>query len=141
VYDPPINVESKDDVNDLRFAPQDVKDFLAGLYSERYANAKREVPAGCAVDVILTVSHIRTDGWMRLANLWTGSSECSYVVDAHMVFYRRTGRRWGEVIGGHELPSCSVLEQLEIPADIAGDECYDGEAGGPDGEFIPYTHP
>lgn len=106
------NLTKAADVSKLEGAPDDFKQFIAGILDASRAESANE----CKVAV--GVAKIDTSGFAA------GSiRSCGGAV---YIWAKRDGI-WQEIWSGQELPDCADIEKYSVPKPIAGDSCYDGK--------------
>ena len=67
----------------------------------------------------VTVAVLRTDGFAR-----GGVNDCG----GYAALWALVDGEWKEIDGSQEPWSCAVLDEYEVPSDVAGTTCYDEDA-------------
>ena len=100
------------DVDKLEGAPDDFKQFIAGIIAsqDRMGRPDEDCPFTVGVD------KIDTSGFA------VGSmTSCG---GAAFIWAKRDGV-WQQIWGGQDVPACADLAKFSVPTTIAGDQCYD----------------
>lgn len=107
-----ITVAKAADVANLEGAPDDFKQFIAGI-----VDSNRALPdEDC--EFTAKVARIDTSGFAAGSLHSCGG--------AAYIWAKRDGV-WQEVWAGQELPNCDDMKRYSIPKAIAGDTCYEGQ--------------
>jgi hypothetical protein len=107
-----ITVAKAADVAKLEGAPDDFKQFIAGI-----VDSNRTLPdEDC--EFTAKVARIDTSGFAAGSLHSCGG--------AAYIWAKRDGV-WQEVWTGQELPKCDEMTRYSIPKSIAGDTCYEGQ--------------
>ena len=105
-----VTVAKAADVAKLEGAPDDFKQFVAGII------AALKTPPDDDCPFRVGVAKIDTSGFAAGSMLSCGG--------AAYIWAKRDGV-WQEIWGGQELPDCADMKKYSVPKPIAGDECYD----------------
>jgi hypothetical protein len=109
---PGIVVAKAADVAKLEGAPDDFKQFIAGII-----DSNRSLPDD---DCKFTVGVAKIDTSGFAAGSLHSCGGAAYI------WAKRDGV-WQEVWAGQELPQCDEMTKYSIPKSIAGDTCYEGQ--------------
>jgi hypothetical protein len=100
------------DVAELKGAPDDFKQFIAGIIDAL------KTPPDHDCQVTVRVSKVDTSGYAKGSILSCGG--------AVYIWSKRDGA-WQEIWSGQELPNCADMRKYSVPKPIAGDSCYEGQ--------------
>ncbi len=107
------------DVSKLEGAPDDFKQFIAGLFD----GLMRSPDEDCQLTV--GVEKIDTSGFA-----FGSQHSCGGAV----YIWAKPNGVWQEIWGGQELPDCDTMEKYSVPTSIVGDQCLDAKKQG----HVPY---
>lgn len=107
-----VTVTKAADVAKLEGAPDDFKQFVAGIIDVSKA------PPDDDCQVRVGVARIDTSGYAAGSILSCGG--------AVYIWAKRDGV-WQEIWSGQEIPDCDDMKSFSVPEPIAGDQCYDGK--------------
>ena len=100
------------DVDKLKGAPDDFKQFIAGIIAAQVGMGTQDEDCPFTVGV----DKIDTSGFA------VGSmTSCG---GAAFIWAKRDGL-WQQIWGGQDIPACSDLTKFSVPTAIIGDKCYD----------------
>jgi hypothetical protein len=111
-----VTVESVADIPKLEGAPDDFKQFVAGLVD---ASTTMLVDKECPFSV--SVAKIDPNGFALGSMFACGG--------AAYIWAKRDGV-WQEIWGGQEAPDCADMKKYSVPKSIVGDTCLDAEKQG-----------
>ena len=109
---PGVVIAKAADVAKLEGAPDDFKQFVAGII-----DSNRTLPDDDC-EFTVGVAKIDTSGFAAGSLHSCGG--------AAYIWAKRDGV-WQEVWAGQELPQCEEMTKYSIPKSIAGDTCYEGQ--------------
>jgi hypothetical protein len=116
-----IELRSGRDVHKLKGAPDDFKQYMAGLADATGFDADPDDE--CVPRVY--VDKIEPRGYASGAEISCGG--------AAIIWARRDGI-WREIWSGQITPDCPTMKKYSVPTSIVGDRCYDVEAQ----DDVPY---
>jgi hypothetical protein len=114
-----VSIAKAAEVSKLEGAPNDFKQFIAGLID----GLKTPPDEDCQLTV--GVAKIDTSGFA-----FGSQHSCGGAV---YIWAKQDGV-WQEIWGGQELPDCDAMEKYSVPTSIVGDKCLDAEKQG----HVPY---
>jgi hypothetical protein len=118
-YDQDVSIAKAAEVSKLKGAPDDFKQFIAGLIDGL------KTPPGDDCQFTVGVEKIDTSGFA-----FGSQHSCGGAV---YIWSKQNGV-WQEIWGGQELPDCETMEKYSVPTSIVGDKCLDDEKQG----HVPY---
>ena len=109
-----VDIKKVADVNLLEGAPDDFKQFIAGIiaYQEGMGVQDKDCPFSVSVDVI------DTTGFARGSMFACGG--------AAFIWAKRDGT-WQQIWGGQDAPACEELTKFSVPKSMGFKECWDGK--------------
>jgi hypothetical protein len=110
-----VSIAKAAEVSKLKGAPDDFKQFIAGLID----GLKTPPDEDCQFTV--GVEKIDTSGFAS-----GNQHSCGGAV---YIWAKRDGV-WQEIWGGQELPDCDTMEKYSVPTTIVGDKCLDAKKHG-----------
>jgi hypothetical protein len=114
-----VSIAKAAEVSKLEGAPDDFKQFIAGLIDGLETSPDED----CQLTV--GVEKIDTSGFA-----FGSQHSCGGAV---YIWSKQDGV-WQEIWGGQELPDCDTMEQYSVPTSIVGDKCLDAKKQG----HVPY---
>ena len=115
-----VTIEKVADVDKLEGAPDDFKQFIAGMFA---ASTGMFVDKDCPFSV--GVAKIDTSGY-AIGSMFTGGG-------AAFIWSKRDGV-WQQIWGGQDVPACDDLKKYSVPKAIVPDgKCFDGK------DVVDYT--
>ena len=114
-----VTIAKVADVSKLEGAPDDFKQFIAGLID----GLKTPPDEDCQFTV--GVEKIDTSGFA-----FGSQHSCGGAV---YIWSKQDGV-WQEIWAGQELPDCDTMEKYSVPTSIVGDKCLDAKKHG----HVPY---
>ena len=114
-----VTIANAADVSKLEGAPDDFKQFIAGLID----GLETAPDEDCQFTV--GVEKIDTSGFA-----FGSQHSCGGAV---YIWSKQDGV-WQEIWGGQELPDCDTMEKYSVPTSIVGDKCLDAKKQG----HVPY---
>ncbi len=108
----PIRMSKAADVSKLEGAPDDFKQFIAGVV----AHATEVPDEECPAEVLVKAIH--PDGYASGALVSCGG--------AAYMWAKRDGV-WQQIWAGQDHPGCDDMKKFTVPVEIAGDKCFDGK--------------
>jgi len=110
-----VTIAKVADVSKLEGAPDDFKQFIAGLID----GLKTPPDEDCQFTV--GVEKIDTSGFAFGSQHSCGGA---------MYIWAKQDGVWQEIWGGQELPDCDAMEKYSVPTSIVGDKCLDAKKQG-----------
>ena len=109
-----VEIKKVADVNQLKGAPEDFKQFIAGIIAsqEGMGFPDKECPFSVGVDVI------DPSGFARGSMFSCGG--------AAFIWAKRDGL-WQQIWGGQDHPECEELTKFSVPKSMGFDQCWDGK--------------
>jgi hypothetical protein len=108
-----VTIETVADVRKLEGAPDDFRQFVAGLVD---SSTTMLVDKECPFSV--SVAKIDPSGFAIGSMFSCGG--------AAYIWAKRDGV-WQEIWGGQELPDCDDMKKYSVPKSIVGDKCLDDQ--------------
>lgn len=109
-----VEIQKAADVSKLVGAPDDFKQFIAGVIDQAVQSGGHDKT--CPVTV--GVSKLDTSGFAT-----GGITDCG---GAAFIWAKRDGV-WQQIWGGQTTPGCDDMKKYSVPKAIAGDKCWDGK--------------
>ena len=108
-----VTIEKVADVATLEGAPDDFKQFVAGLIESQrgMGSLEKDCPFSVSVDVI------DTSGFARGGMFTCGG--------AAFIWAKRDGT-WQQIWGGQDYPECTELKKYSVPKSMNFDKCLEG---------------
>jgi hypothetical protein len=111
-----VRLQAAEDVDKLKGAPEDFKQFIAGAVSEV---AKDGGATGKCEPPFVSVSKVDPAGY-ALGYVF----DCDNGGAVHM--WAKVDGTWRRIFDGQSIPPCDEMKEYGVPTSVAGTKCDDG---------------